>query len=204
MRRLISRADFLIFLLLMSLSALPAAQAAEQRTGNARTWADIKAGIKKGLPSKYEEARTNITRLKIVRRPPAVLSAYEADQELWNAVTRFYSFIKGRELDVYYEQPGIPDFFPDRNTYYDFLDTMLPAMRDRRFERNRLLEYQVHDIKPAPDDPAKVEVLMSITSDDVLPFKKIMVFRQQWLIGPAGWYPGKVSAEPATYWERIR
>jgi hypothetical protein len=169
-----------------------------------KSWADFKAELRKGIPAKWEGLRTDVARLKIVRRPRTVLAEFPDDERLWRAVTGFYDFIKGRELDVSYEQPGIPDFFPDRESYYDFLDTMLPPMRDRRFERNRLLTYKVHSITEPQDQPGKAEVLMSITSDDIFPFKKIMVFSQTWSIGSNGWFPGKVKAAPATYWERIR
>ncbi|HUT53241.1 MAG TPA: hypothetical protein VM658_07610 [bacterium] len=200
MRRAAGLAAAAVLLCGLRAAAEPAAPFASKL----KSWPEIKAELKKGVPAKWEDLRTSVARLKIVRRPKTVLSDYPEDEQLWKAVTGFYDFIRGRELDVSYEQPGIPDFFPDRDTYYDFLDTILPAMRDRSFERNRLLSYQVHSITEPPETPGAAEAVMSITSDDILPFKKVMVFRQSWSVGAKGWYPGKIKADPATYWERIR
>jgi hypothetical protein len=181
------------------------AEAAEPKLASLpKSWPEMKAEFKKGIPKKWDEMKENVARLKVTRRPKTTVSSYEAAPELWTAVTSFYDFIQGRELDVIYEQPGIPDFFPDRDAYYNFLDTMLPAMRDRRFERNRVLAYKVHEISASEETPDEATVVMSITSDDALPFKKVMIFREQWVHGPKGWYPGKITADPATYWERIR
>ncbi len=167
-------------------------------------WQKTKKEAREWLPTRVEDARDKISRMKIVKRPETVLDSYSQSPELLEAINSFYDFIKGRELDVYEEQEGLPDFFPDRDAYYDFLDTVLPAMRDRKFERNRVLEYQVHAIEPVEGEPGIVDVTMSVTSDDVLPFKKLMVYHQRWEIGAMGWFPGKISADPATYWERIR
>lgn len=176
------------------------ANGSEKKEKSLREW---KSDFQNWWPQQKAEFQERRSRLKVVRRPETVLHGYDPDPALWEAVTKFYDHLKSRELDVIYEQEGIPDFFPDRSTYYNFLDTMLPAMRDRRFERNRLLDYQVHAITQDPARPDEATVLLSITSDDLLPFGKLMVFRQAWL-RQYRWYPGKVEADPATYWERIR
>ena len=194
----------IIIFCLVALAMLASGTAFSQEPDEEKSWVEQRAELKEALPRKVSEWRTRIERLRIVRRPRTVLSAYQADPSLWESMARFYDFIKMRELDVYEEQEGIPGFFPDRDTYYDFLDTMLPAMRDRRFERNRILCYQVHEIRPAADDPDQVIVIISVTSDDILPFGKLMVYTHHWLRSSFGWYPGKVHAEPATWWERIR
>lgn len=178
--------------------------AQEPSASERRSWAELRNEIREYIPNRIEETRERIDRLRLVRRPRAELEDYQDNPALLIAVTTFYDYLEGRELDVYEEQEGIPQYFPDRAAYYDFLDTILPAMRDRRFERNRLLDYAVHEIDPLPEEPDQVEVVISITSDDTFPFGKIMVFRQRWIYGPRGWYPGKVQARPATYWERIR
>jgi len=179
-----------------------AAVSQEEVPKSSKTWSEYRAELIEYIPGKLAEYRARIERLRIVTRPDRVLEGYDDNPALYIAITSFYHYIRGRELDVYYEQEGIPDFFPDRDAYYDFLDTMLPAMRDRKFERNRLLEYRIHAIEPVGRDEA--EVVMSIESDDIFPFGKIMVYRQTWSYGMRGWYPGKVHTEPATYWERIR
>ena len=190
-------------LIAVSFSYVGANGFAQEEVGK-KSWAQRKAEIKNILPEKREEYKNRLKRLRIVRRPKTFLSSHQADPSLWEAMTGFYDYISTRELDVYEEQEGIPGFFPDRDSYYDFLDTVLPPMRDRRFERNRLLEYRIHEISPLLDSPDKVDVTISVTSDDIFPFGKIMICTHQWIRGADGWYPGKVSAEPATWWERIR
>jgi len=173
----------------------------------AQSWAQFKSDVKNAGPKFMEDTKLRIQRLKFVRRPKTVLTGYEADPGLWTNLTAFYNVLVNRELDVWEEQEGMITFFPDRAAYYDFLDTMIPPMRDRKFERNRLLKYQVHEITPLPDEegqPKKVRVLMSIGSDDIYRIGKIMVYHQTWIQAPAGWYAGKVETEPATWLERLR
>lgn len=177
-------------------------QRMEQRIED--SWTEFKRELKEFGPSRVEAGKNWIESLRVVRRPKVVLSSYEADPALYAAITGFYDHLKGRELDVYEEQEGIPAFFPNRDLYYDFLDTILPAMRDRKFERNRILEYQLHAIEPDPENPNHVVITMSVTSDDTYPFGKLMIYDQHWRRGPRGWYPGKVEAEPATFWEKVR
>lgn len=173
-----------------------------------KSWAERRTKLRKALPNPTDNLndrmRARLRKFRIVRRPQTELSGYQSAPSLWEAMSAFYGFIEKRELDVYEEQEGIPDHFPDRGAYYDFLDTVLPAMRDRRFERNRILGYRIHEISPVADEPDKVNVLISVTSDDIFPFGKLMVCTHQWFRSSFGWYPGKVYAEPATYWERIR
>ncbi len=202
-KRAVSRlwAPLLCTLLALTL-ALPSSFAAQEAEGG-KTWAEYRIELERYIPEKVEAARERLARLKIVTRPERVVEDFEESPALVVAIESFYDYIRGRELDVYYEQDGIPAFFPDRDQYYDFLDTMLPAMRDRKFERRRLLDYKVHRIElSGSGDSARVQ--MSISSDDVLPFGKIMVYEHTWEYGARGWYPGKVEAEPATYWERLR
>jgi hypothetical protein len=169
-----------------------------------KSWAQFRSEMREAIPNFIEENKLRWQRMRIVRRPKQTISGYEADPALWQNLNDFYAFIRNRELDVWEEQEGLPAFFPDRAAYYDFLDTIIPAMRDRKFERNRILAYQVHEIAPVPEQAGQVTVTMSVTSDDTLPFKKLMIYRQTWVQTPSGWYPGKVSADVATWWERIR
>jgi hypothetical protein len=166
-----------------------------------KSWAELRAGLKNYPAQQLDRMKQSILSLRIVRRPHTVLQGYEPEPALWQGLTGFYDFIKGRELDMYTEQPGIPEFFPTRDAYYDFLDTIIPAMRDRAFERNRLLAYRIHEIKTTGAD---ADVTISITSDDSLRLGKYMVFHQRWSSLGLRWYPGKISAEPATIWERVK
>jgi len=174
----------------------------EQTPGASR--AELKLRAKEYFPKKIEELKERIRRFRIVTRPNQVLDEYPENPALFIAINSFYGYIEKRELDIYQEQEGIPRYFPVRDEYYEFLDTMLPAMRDRKFERNRLLTYDVHAIDEVEGKRDEVMVTMSITSDDTFPFGKIMVYKHRWIYGIRGWYPGKIEAEPATYWERIR
>ena len=173
----------------------------------AESWAQFKKQAKDAWPNFVEDTKLRLKRMRIVRRPKTVLTAYEADPDLWKNLSAFYDFITKRELDVWEEQEGMLGYFPDRAAYYDFLDTMIPAMRERKFERNRLLKWAVHEITPLPDEegqPKKVKVVMSMTSDDTYPIGKTMVYSQTWIQSPTAWYPGKVDADVATWWERLR
>ena len=199
----ISAPNFIAGLLALSLLMAGGPLSAQEKTKE-KSLNEQKAELKQAWPNQVKEWKARWQSLRIIARPKTALSSYEANPEFFKAVTSFYDFIKGRELDVYNEQEGIPGFFPDREAYYNFLDTILPAMRERKFERNRLLSYQVHEIMPYPQNLSQMEVMISVTSDDLLRFGKLLIFRQQWLLGPSGWYPGKISADPATYWEKVR
>lgn len=135
-----------------------------------------------------------------MRRNPT-LADYPDNPELMQAATRFYEFLKLKQLDGLYDQPGIRGFFPNRERYYDFLDTALPPMRERRFERNRILDYRIRAIQGQGE---QTQIRVSFLSDDVLPFGKVMTVEQQWILGAEGWYPGKVKAPKAHFWDKMR
>lgn len=134
-------------------------------------------------------------------RQSPTLTDYPDHPELWQAATRFYDFLELKQLDGYYDQPGLRGFFPNRETYYDFLDTVLPPMRERRFERNRVLDYRIRDIQPEGE---QAQIRVTFLSDDVLPFGKVVTVEHQWVLGAEGWYPGKVQAPKAHFWDKIR
>ena len=129
------------------------------------------------------------------------LTDYPDNPELFQAATRFYDFLKLQQLDGYYDQPGIREFFPNRERYYDFLDTVLPPMRERRFERNRILDYRIRSISGQGD---QTQIKVTFLSDDVLPFGKVMTVEHQWILSAEGWYPGKVAAPKAHIWDKMR
>ncbi len=134
-------------------------------------------------------------------RPQPALETYPQNAELWQAVTGFYDFLKLKQLDGYYDQPEIRARFPSQEAYYDFLDTALPPLRARRFEQNRILAYTVRSITP---DPNTAQVKITFLSDDILPFGKVVTVEQQWVRGMQGWFPGKVQAPKASFWDKIR
>ena len=138
-------------------------------------------------------------------RPKPALENYSPNPDLWQAVTGFYDFLKLKQLDGYYDQPDIRARFPSQEAYYDFLDTVLPPMRSRRFEQNRILAYTVRSINPsASGDSTSALLKITFLSDDVLPFGKVVTVEQQWLRGPQGWFPGKVQAPKAGFGDKIR
>jgi len=134
-------------------------------------------------------------------RPKPALENYPDHPDLWQAVTGFYDFLKLKQLDGYYDQPDIRARFPSQEAYYDFLDTALPPMRSRRFEQNRILAYTIRSITPAP---TAALVKITFLSDDILPFGKVVTVEQQWIRGPQGWFPGKIQAPKATFWDKLR
>ena len=136
-------------------------------------------------------------------RPKPGLGEFSEQPELYKEAVRFYEFIKYKELDVFMEQEELKDYFPDRKAYYSFLDTILPPMRDRRFERNRIIGYTIHKIHM---DPAgnRAHIKVTFYSDDTLPFGKVLPALHEWIKGPEGWYPGKIVAPQATWWDKLR
>jgi len=130
------------------------------------------------------------------------LAGFPENEALYKACTSFYDFLVYKELDMYHDQPGIRRFFPNRESYYDFLDTIIPAMRDRNFERHRILSYIINEI--VLEDTGNATVRVKFTSDDVLPFGKVMTVDHEWHRGVSGWYPGKIDAPKATRWEKLR
>jgi hypothetical protein len=132
----------------------------------------------------------------------AGLGEYPENPSLFRACTSFYEFILYKDLDFYYIQTGIREFFPDRQSYYSFLDSILPAMWERNFERHRIISYTILYINMKDSGHAIVKV--HLTSDDVLPFGKVMTVEHEWLMGSSGWYPGEVRAPKATRWDKLR
>jgi hypothetical protein len=194
---------FVLALLAAGLAPVFPARAYDHRKVEAY-WEKTKKEIENWGPDRVKEIKTWAESLRLVRVPENVMTSFDDDPALWKSATAFYDYIQNRELDVYQEQQGLPYFFPNRAAYYDFLDTMLPAMRDRRFEKNRILTYAIHGITVDFEDPQKAYLLMSATSDDTFPFGKVMVYHHTFLRSSRGWYPGKVSAESATFWEKVR
>lgn len=191
----------------------PSRDRADRLRDLSTSWEELKEEARNWLPNQIEDAQAWLESLRVVERPDTVIESYDETPRLWKSINNFYNFIKGKELDIYQEQRGIPRFFPNRSKYYDFLDTILPAMRERRFERHRLLSYEIHSIEHClkdPEDPEsgkdrkKVKVTMTITSDDTYPFGKVMTYTQFFHLAEEGWYPGKIEAPPATLWEKIR
>ena len=197
--RIVTYLVLAVFLFVFNASAVFANEKSSDKS-----WEDLKKKLAKGVPDEVKNTKEHLERAKIVKRPETELTSFESSVTLWISINSFYKYILKRELDIYEEQEGIPGYFPDRAAYYDFLDTVLPAMRDRRFERNRILDYKIHEISPVEDEPGSYDVVISVDSDDIFPFGKLMIFHQRWRNGPKGWYPGKVEAKPATWLERIR
>ncbi len=136
-------------------------------------------------------------------RPKPGLLEFPDEPELHQACVKFYDYIRHKELDLFMDQQGLTEFFPDRKSYYDFLDTAVPPMRERRFERNRIIDYTIRSINMDPlEDRAYVRV--TFYSDDTLPFGKVLQAMHEWIKGPGGWYPGKVVAPKASYWDKLR
>jgi hypothetical protein len=168
----------------------------------AKSWAQLRSEARDFWPRQWEETKAKVRSLRIVRKPRTSLTSFESNPTLWRAITTFYETIKGRELDMFAEQTGLPEMFPNRETYYDFLDTILPAMRARKFERNRILSYTIHAINSV--SASEADVVISIRSDDVFRIGKTMLYHHSWHNAGYTWYPGKVSAEPATLWEKYK
>jgi hypothetical protein len=135
-------------------------------------------------------------------RKPAGLKHHEPE-ELYQAVTSFYDFLRTRDLDSFADKADIQVRFEDQSRYYAFLDTMLPAMWERKFEHNRILAYQITAIK-INEDQTEAWVKIWIRSDDTLPFGKVMTFSHRWYTRKFNWYPAEIKAPKATILEKYR
>ena len=134
-------------------------------------------------------------------KPPALKDQEPA--ELYQAVTAFYQFIQNKDLDSFADKIEIQSRFEDQDRYYFFLDTILPAMWARNFERNRIKQFQILSLGYTPEAES-VEVEIWILSDDSLPFGKVMKFKQRWYYKYSNWYPAELKAKKATVWEKYR
>jgi hypothetical protein len=135
-------------------------------------------------------------------RKPAGLKTHEP-AELYQTVTSFYDYLGTRELDSYEDKEEIQARFEDQSEYYAFLDTMLPAMWDRKFERNRITGYQVLAIT-LNEDQTEAWVKIWIKSDDTLPFGKVMTYSQRFYSRKFNWYPAEIKAPRVNILEKYR
>jgi len=123
--------------------------------------------------------------------------------ESYQQFSAFYRFLQYKDLDSFADKLEIQSRFEDQDHYYFFLDTILPAMWERKFERNRILDFQILGLEVDPEQTqAWVEVW--IYSDDTLPFGKVMTFKQRWYFKQFNWYPSEIKAGKATVWEKYR
>lgn len=136
-------------------------------------------------------------------KKPEGLKEYPPDEALFSKANDFYSFLCYKDLDSFGDRFEIQNYFEDQESYYNFIDTIIPAMRERRFERNRILSYEILGISHLPDSPT-AWVKVWIESDDVLPFGKVMIFEQRWVLKNLSWLPKEVKAKKATWIEKIR
>lgn len=135
-------------------------------------------------------------------RKPAGLKTHEPE-ELYQATTSFYDYLLMRDLDSFADKDEIRARFEDQNQFYAYLDTMLPAMWERKFERNRVIKYQILAIE-LNEDQTEAWVKIWIKSDDTLPFGKVMTFSQRWYTHKFIWYPAEVKAPKASVLEKYR
>ncbi len=124
-------------------------------------------------------------------------------KDLYLAVVSFYDFLLYKDLDSFADKLEIQARFQNQEHFYNFLDTILPAMWERNFERNRIIDYRILQIRTEPDkDQAWVKIW--ILSDDILPFGKVMTFEHHWYLYHFVWYPAEIKAPKATWWEKYR
>lgn len=126
-----------------------------------------------------------------------------ASEELYQEIVSFYKFIQYKDLDSFADKLEIQSRFEDQDHYYFFLDTILPAMWERKFERNRIKDFQILGLE-VDEDETQTWVEIWILSDDTLPFGKVMTFKQRWYLKHSNWYPAEVKAKKATVWEKYR
>ncbi len=135
------------------------------------------------------------------KKPPELENP--SPQDLYQKVVEFYDFLRNKDLDSFAYKLELQAKFQDQEHFYAFLDTILPAMWERNFERNRILDYQILSLELEPSgDSAWVEVW--ILSDDTLPFGKVMTFKHRWYQSYFTWYPAEIKAPKPTLWEKYR
>jgi len=135
-------------------------------------------------------------------KKPAGLTNPEP-QELYQEIIAFYKFIQYKDLDSFADKMEIQGHFEDQDHYYIFLDTILPAMWERKFERNRIIDFQILSIE-MNEDETQAWVQIWILSDDTLPFGKVMTYKHRWYFKHFHWYPAEIKAKKATLWEKYR
>jgi len=134
-------------------------------------------------------------------KPAALKNPEPAD--LYETVNSFYAFLLNRDLDSFESRDEMQAHFENQDKFYDFLDTIIPAMWERKFDRQRILGYQVRAIEMDPDQN-EAWVKIWIRSDDVFPFGKVMTFSQRWYSNAFIWYPAEIKAKKATLIEKYR
>jgi len=135
-------------------------------------------------------------------KKPAGLKNQEP-AELYQTVVSFYDYLRMRDLDSFADKEELQARFEDQNQYYAFLDTVLPAMWERKFEHNRILNYQVLAIN-LNEEQTEAWVKIWIKSDDTLPFGKVMTFSQRFYTRKFNWYPAEIKAPKPTVLEKYR
>jgi hypothetical protein len=139
--------------------------------------------------------------LACAQKPPALKAP--ASPELFENVNTFYSFLVNRDLDSFADKNEIQSRFQDLKNYEAFLDSLLPAMWARKFERNRIRDFQILDMKFNPEQ-TEAWVKIWVKSDDILPFGKVMTFEHRWYAYKFLWYPAEIKAPKPTIIEKYR
>jgi len=139
--------------------------------------------------------------LGCAKKPPALTQPEPL--ELYQSVGYFYDSLLYRDLDSFADKDKIRTLFQNEDDFNMFLDSILPAMWERRFERNRILDYQILSIELSEDEET-AWVKIWILSDDIYPFGKVMTFSQRWYLRFVNWYPAEIKAKKASIWEKLR
>ena len=135
------------------------------------------------------------------KKPPALTQPEPL--ELYQSVCYFYDSLLYRDLDSFADKDKIRTLFQGEDDFNIFLDSILPAMWERKFERNRILDYQIRAIELGEDEET-AWVKIWILSDDTYPFGKIITFSQRWYLRFVNWYPAEIKTQKATFWEKFR
>jgi len=139
--------------------------------------------------------------LACAQKPPAIKSP--ESPELYETVKAFFEFLVNRDLDSFADKNEMQSRFQDLSRFEAFLDSILPAMWARHFERNRIREFQILTMDLNPDQ-TEAWVKIWVKSDDTLPFGKVMTFSQRWYAYKFLWYPAEIKAPKPTIIEKYR
>jgi hypothetical protein len=123
--------------------------------------------------------------------------------EVYQAAASFYDFLVSRDLDSFADKDEMLSRFQDQIHFEAFLDSIIPAMWARNFERNRIIAYQILAID-LNDDQTEAWVKIWIRSDDTLPFEKVMTYSQRWYNYKSIWYPSEIKAGKPNIIEKYR
>lgn len=128
---------------------------------------------------------------------------YPKEPALLERAQDFYVFLLKREIGIWHndQDKEMQKYFLDRESYYDFMDSLLYILRDRNINRNTITQYYIEDIEVA-EDGASADVKVKFLSRDAFLLYRKIDATQHWQKTYDKWYPKKIEAPYLNWYKK--